>query len=118
MQAYLIGALLFAIGIAIFVFQNTAVVSVRFINWVSPEVSLAIVVLIAACFGAMITFMLDSFRYFKVAKQVKDLMNQNRRLDKELKGFKKESAPSRKEEKKAAAKENLGQETASQPPEA
>ncbi|HQA06682.1 MAG TPA: lipopolysaccharide assembly protein LapA domain-containing protein [Syntrophomonadaceae bacterium] len=84
MAAYLIGALIFAAGVAVFVMQNTALVSVRFVNWVSPEVSVAVVALAAALLGALIAFMLDSIRYYKVAKKMKDLMNANRRLEKEL----------------------------------
>lgn len=94
MAAYLIGVLIFAAGIAVFVFQNTALVTVRFINWVSPEVSLALVALAAALLGAIIAFLLDSIRYFKVAKQVKELMNTNRRLEKELMSLKKQETSS------------------------
>ena len=48
MAVYLIGVLIFAAGIAVFVVQNTALVTVQFIIWVSPEVSLAFVILAAA----------------------------------------------------------------------
>lgn len=84
MPLYLIGALIFTLGIAVFVFQNTAVVSVRYLNWTSPEVSLAIVALIAACAGALVTFLLDSFRYYKLAKHDKELHQLNKKLQKEL----------------------------------
>jgi uncharacterized integral membrane protein len=94
MAAYLIGVLIFAAGIAVFVFQNTTLVTVQFINWVSPEVSLALVALAAALLGAIIAFLLDSIRYFKVAKQVKELMNTNRRLEKELMSLKKQETSS------------------------
>jgi len=92
MAAYLIGALVFAAAVAVFVMQNTAMVSVRFINWVSPEVSVALVALAAALLGALIAFLLDSIRYYKVARQVKDLMNTNRRLEKELRKLKSDGA--------------------------
>jgi uncharacterized integral membrane protein len=85
MAVYLIGVLIFAAGIAVFVVQNTALVTVQFINWVSPEVSLAFVILAAALLGALTAFLLDSIRYFKVAKQVKELMSANRRLEKRVK---------------------------------
>ncbi len=87
MQAYLIIALLFFLGIAAFVFQNPTLVQVKFLNWTSPEVSLAVVALIAACAGALVIFMVDSFRYFKLAKQVKDYKNDNKKLHKELKSL-------------------------------
>lgn len=84
MQAYLIGALFFLLAIAVFVFQNTELVIVHFINWTSPEVSLAVVVLISACTGALITFLLDSFRQFKIARRIKDLTDQNVKLQKKI----------------------------------
>ena len=100
MVAYLLGALIFAAGIAVFVFQNPALVTVHFINWVSPQVSLAVVALLAALAGALIAFLLDSIRYFKVAKQVKELMNTNRSLEKELAGLRKPEITSAGETKK------------------
>ncbi|MDD2212640.1 MAG: LapA family protein [Clostridia bacterium] len=84
MQVYLLGALLFFAMLAVFVFQNTFPVTVRFINWISPEVSVAVVALIAACAGALVTFMLDSFRYFKIAKKTKELTSMNQKYQKEI----------------------------------
>ncbi len=88
MQAYLILALLFFAGIAVFVFQNPTMVIVHFINWTSPKVSLAVVVLIAACAGALIIFMVDSFRYFKIAKKIRELTLANKKLQNEVKSLK------------------------------
>lgn len=84
MQAYLLGALFFLLAIAIFVFQNTAQVAVNFLKWTSPEISLAVVVLIAACTGALITFLIDMFRQFKIAMRMNELNEQNRRLQKKI----------------------------------
>lgn len=88
MQAYLIGALLFAAAMVAFVLQNPAPVAIHFITWSSPQVSLALVVLIACVGGALITFLLDSVRYFKIAKTIKDLRNQNNSLQKEVQDLK------------------------------
>ena len=88
MQAYLIGALLFAAAMVAFVLQNPAPVAIHFITWSSPQVSLALVVLMACVAGALITFMLDSVRYFKIAKTIKDLRNQNGSLQKEVQDLK------------------------------
>jgi len=65
LQFYLIGALIFLTTMLIFVFQNQQLVRIRFVTWVSPEVSLALVVLLAACFGALITFLVERFRNIK-----------------------------------------------------
>lgn len=72
MQSYLIGALIFVIAMLIFVFQNQQPVTVTFITWVSPEISLAVVVLLAAFSGALITFLMDSFRNLKKLQQLKE----------------------------------------------
>ncbi len=88
MQFFLFLALTFLVGIAIFVFQNTSVVTIHFLNWTSPDISLAVVVLIAACAGALITFLLNSVRYFKLAKKIKELTTVNKKLQKELDNLK------------------------------
>ncbi|MGE5544948.1 MAG: LapA family protein [Bacillota bacterium] len=72
MQSYLIGALVFLIAMLVFVFQNQQPVKVTFITWVSPEVSLALVVLLAAFFGALITFLVESFRHLKKMQQLRE----------------------------------------------
>ena len=89
MQIYMVMAFLFILGIGIFVFQNTAMVAVHFLTWVSPEVSLALVILAAACGGALITFLLDSVRYFKIAKKIKEQGTLNKKLQNEIESLKK-----------------------------
>ncbi|MEA1960065.1 MAG: LapA family protein [Bacillota bacterium] len=88
MTAYLIGALLFVIAIVVFVMQNTATVIVQFINWTSPEISIALVALIAACVGAVMTFLFDSYRAFKAGQQMKTIIKENKKYKKELEGAK------------------------------
>jgi uncharacterized integral membrane protein len=103
MQGYLLGALLFVIALVVFVFQNTAVVTVHFLNWVSPDISLAVVALIAACAGALVTFMVDSFRYFKIAKRIKELTSMNKKLQAETNDLKNRFSKETKVEKKTEA---------------
>lgn len=88
MTAYLLGALVFLVGIIVFVMQNTAEVTVHFITWTSPQISLALVVLIAACAGALVTFLTDSFRAFKTGQKMKELLAQNKKLQREIDSFK------------------------------
>ncbi|MGS0764969.1 LapA family protein [Syntrophomonas curvata] len=110
MQVYLLGALLFFVALAVFVFQNTAMVTVHFLNWVSPDVSLAVVVLIAACAGALVTFLVDSFRYFKIAKRIKELTGMNKKLQNEVRDLKNRSSKEKKGEKKAEPDPGQGPE--------
>lgn len=84
MPAYLLGALVFMIAIVIFVMQNNAPVAVHFINWKTSEISLALVALIAAVGGALITFLVDSFRAFKTGRKLRELINHNKKLEREV----------------------------------
>lgn len=84
MQSYLIGALVFVIAMVVFVFQNQQPVTVTFITWVSPEISLALVVLLAACSGAVITFLVDSFRHLRTLKQLREQKIKGKKLKQEL----------------------------------
>lgn len=104
MQVYLLGALLFVAMLAVFVFQNTAMVTVHFLNWISPDVSLAVVALIAACAGALVTFMVDSFRYFKIAKTTKELTSMNKKLQKEINSLQNEKQSRVSKEKRTDKK--------------
>jgi len=114
-SAYLLGALAFVVAVAVFVFQNNTDVTVHFINWTSPKVSLALVVLISACAGALITFLVDSYRAFKTGQTVKQLTKENRKYEKELKALKGEKAGTTKG--KAASPKPAGEELPPNPPE-
>ncbi len=88
MSAYLFGALGFIIAIVVFVLQNDTIVSVQFINWKSSEISLAAVVLVSVAVGALISFLLSSFRAFKTGQKLRKLINANKKYEKELSDLK------------------------------
>lgn len=102
MPAYLLGAMVFMVAIVIFVMQNNTPVAVHFINWHSAKISLALVALIAAVGGAFITFMIDSFRAFKTGRKLRDLITQNRKMEKELASLKGKKAKLQESAEKAA----------------
>ena len=104
MQVYLLGALLFFAALAVFIFQNTSMVTVHFINWTSPDVSLAVVALVAACVGALLTFMVDSIRFFKIGKTTKELTSINKKLQKEINSLKSEKQSRVSKDKKTEKK--------------
>jgi uncharacterized integral membrane protein len=85
MHVYLVGAVIFLALMVAFIFQNPAPVELNFLTFSTPEISLALVVLIAALGGALITFLLDSVRYFKIARTIKELRNNNGALQKQIK---------------------------------
>ncbi len=84
MNAYLLGALFFVITIVGFVLQNDTQVTVRFITWNSAPISLAVVILISASVGALITFLLGCYRAFKTGQKLQNVINQNRQYEKEI----------------------------------
>jgi uncharacterized integral membrane protein len=94
MPAFLVGALVFMVGIVIFVMQNNTPVAIHFISWHSSEISLALVALIAALGGAIITFLIDSFRAFKTGRKLRDLINNNKKLEQEVSSLKAKLATS------------------------
>lgn len=93
MPAFLLGALVFMVGIVIFVMQNNAPVTIHFLTWNTKEVSLALVALIAALGGALITFLIDSYRAFKTGRKLNELTNYNKKLEREIKSLKAKNAP-------------------------
>jgi len=82
MQVYLFVALVCLIVIAIFVFQNPAVVVVQFLGWQSPEIQMGIIVLLSVIVGVLLTFMFDTYRFFKIARTIKELKAGNKKLEK------------------------------------
>ena len=93
MPAFLLGALIFMVGIVIFVMQNNTPVAIHFLIWDTAEISLALVALIAAMGGAIITFLIDSFRAFKTGRKLNELINNNKKLEREVLALKAKLAP-------------------------
>jgi len=90
MPLFLLGAFVFLSAVVVFIFQNNTEVTVHFLTWSSPEVSLAVVLLVGVCAGVLLTLMLDTYRYFKIAKKIKTLSNENKKLDKEVERLQRE----------------------------
>lgn len=88
MNAYLLAALLFIAGMVVFILQNDVMVSVKFITWQSTQVSLALVIIISAGAGALITFLLDTFRNFRKSQQLRKLSKANQKFEEEIKQLK------------------------------
>jgi uncharacterized integral membrane protein len=88
MNAYLLGALFFVITIVGFMLQNNTQVTVSFLTWTSPPISLAVVILISTSIGALITFLLNTYRAFKTGQKLRNAINQNRQYEKEIQQLK------------------------------
>lgn len=85
MNAYLLAALVFIITMLVFIFQNDTLVSVQFLAWKTTDISLAIVVIVAVCVGALIAFLLNTYRAFKTGQKMRKLIKENQRYEQEIK---------------------------------
>jgi putative membrane protein len=84
MQTYLVGALVFALMVAVFAVQNTRAVDVNFIFWRLNDISLVLVILGSAAVGAVVVFLLGTFKQIGLYKKTKELEKNNKELLKEL----------------------------------
>lgn len=84
MQVYLVGALLFALLVAIFAVQNTIAVPVTFLLW-KFNLSLVLVILGAASFGALCVFLVGMFKNLSVWRKQRDLEGKNKILNEKVK---------------------------------
>lgn len=79
MQVYLILALIFAILVAAFAIQNTAVVTVHFLFW-QGSISLVLVILGSVAAGALIFFVLGLIKQIAYGKERRELVREKERL--------------------------------------
>lgn len=80
MQIYLLLAILFALLVAVFALQNAVAVNIKFLAWQFPGISLVLVILGSAAFGALVVFLLGLVRQVRVYREIRHLRNENRRL--------------------------------------
>ncbi|MGI9860160.1 LapA family protein [Moorella naiadis] len=80
MQIYSLLAILFALLVAIFAVQNAVAVNIRFLAWQFPEISLVLVILGAAAFGALVVFLLGLVRQVRASREIRQLRQENHRL--------------------------------------
>ena len=80
MQIYSLLAIFFALLVAIFAVQNAVAVNIRILVWQFPEISLVLVILGAAAFGALVVFLLGLVRQVRVSREIRQLRQENHRL--------------------------------------
>ena len=83
MQAYLILALIFALLVAAFAIQNTAVVTINFLFW-QGSISLGLVILGSVAAGALIFFVLGLIKQFGSSRERKELTRAKEALEGQL----------------------------------
>jgi uncharacterized integral membrane protein len=84
MQLYLVLALLFALLVAVFAVQNTMTVQIAFLFW-QFKVSLVLVILGAASFGALCVFLVGMFKNLGTWRKNRELENKNKLLNEKVK---------------------------------
>lgn len=89
MQKNLIIALVFAILVAIFSIQNSGPVSLLFFGW-EFSTSLVVVVLGSAVLGALIMWIISSFKQMKLKKEKKNIRKEMSNLHEEKEALEKE----------------------------
>ncbi len=90
MQIYLMGALIFALLVAIFAIQNTNPVDIKFLTFKLQEISLVLVILGSALIGAVVVFFLGAVKQISSYRQIRELKKENENLKDELKNLKEE----------------------------
>ena len=83
MQVYLILALIFALLVAAFAIQNTAVVTINFLFW-EGSISLVLVILGSVAAGALLFFVLGVIKQFANNRERKELLKAKERLSADL----------------------------------
>jgi uncharacterized integral membrane protein len=64
--------LLFCLAIAIFAAQNTLSIPLKFLGWTSPNFSVAILVILSASIGVLLTFFLSIPTHHRRRKLLKE----------------------------------------------
>lgn len=99
MQIYLILALIFSLLIAVFAIQNSAIVTISFLLWEKP-LSLVLLILGSVAIGALIMFLLGSFKSIGFIRKQKELTNTNNKLSERIKELETKVAELETEEQK------------------
>ncbi|HAS73302.1 MAG TPA: hypothetical protein DCS67_04070 [Clostridiales bacterium UBA8960] len=91
MQTNIVLVLVFAIIVTLFAIFNASVVTVS-LFFVDIEVSLALVIIVAALVGAIVVILLDSVKKIKHSMHVKELQKKIVELEKKVVDFEKQVA--------------------------
>lgn len=83
MQFRFVSALFFATVVTVFAVVNANAVNVNFII-ASYQLSLALIILISATFGALIVALLGAVKHLSLAKKLKNADKTNKELSKEI----------------------------------
>lgn len=103
MQIYSVLALIFALLVAIFAIQNAGMVEINFLIWRFPRISLVLVILGSAAFGALFVFLLGLVKQLKLSRAMWELKNQNKKLSETIAQLEQPAAAAVEPERKPEA---------------
>ncbi|PRR75833.1 LapA family protein [Neomoorella humiferrea] len=92
MQFFTLMAILFALLVAVFALQNAEPVEINFLFWQFRHISLVLVILGSAAFGALAVFLLGAVRQVRQAREIKELKNNLKKLQEAGIYYEKEAA--------------------------
>lgn len=87
---YLITAAVFFLVVTIFAVQNLSPITISFLLWELPSVPQVMVILLSFLSGLLVTFLYGTTRQIKLSKQLNELKDYARLLEKELSKLKPE----------------------------
>ncbi len=80
MQVFSLLAIFFALLVAIFALQNAVPVEINFLVWQFRRISLVLVILGSAAFGALVVFLLGTVKQVRQARMIREMKSQQKRL--------------------------------------
>ena len=84
MQWYIIIPIIFALLISIFAVQNPQQVTLRFLLWDLPSLSLVLVIFFSTAMGVLITILFSLTRYLRLTIRIHDLQARLKQMEKKL----------------------------------
>ncbi len=84
MQWYIVLGSLFILVIAIFAYQNPQEVSLRFIAWQMPTISLVLLIFTTTALGALTTLLFSLAKQLTQGMRIRELQNRVKNLEKQL----------------------------------
>lgn len=103
MQFYSLLALIFALLVAIFAIQNASTVEINFLTWRFPQISLVLVILGSAAFGALVVFLLGLVKQLRMVREIRDIKNQNKKLNETIASLEQPAKEPEEQERKPEA---------------
>ena len=84
MQVFSLLAIFFALLVAIFAVQNAVPVEINFLAWQFRQISLVLVILGSAAFGALVVFLLGIVKQIRQTRMIRELRSQHKKLQETL----------------------------------